>query len=63
VSTLLVTHDLSEAARLSDRIAVMRAGQLEQIGTAREVVKTPATPYVRALVERALSAWPAELLA
>ena len=63
VSSLLVTHDLSEAARLGDRIAVLRRGQLEQIGTAREVVKSPATPYVRDLVQRALSAWPAELLA
>lgn len=62
VSSLLVTHDLSEAARLGDRIAVLRRGQLEQIGTAREVVKAPATSYVRDLVQRALSAWPAELL-
>jgi osmoprotectant transport system ATP-binding protein len=62
VSSLLVTHDLSEAARLGDRIAVLRAGRIEQIGSAREVLKRPATPYVSDLVNRAMSAWPAELL-
>jgi osmoprotectant transport system ATP-binding protein len=55
VTTLFVTHDLSEAARLGDTIVVMRAGQVEQRGTMAELRDTPATPYVRALVERALA--------
>jgi osmoprotectant transport system ATP-binding protein len=55
VTTLLVTHDLGEAARLADSIVVMRAGQVEQSGTMAELRESPATPYVRALVERALA--------
>ena len=55
VTTLLVTHDLGEAARLADTIVVMRAGQVEQHGTMAQLRDTPATSYVRALVERALA--------
>jgi osmoprotectant transport system ATP-binding protein len=55
VTTLLVTHDLSEAARLGDTIVVMRAGHVEQRGTIAELREAPATPYVRALVARALA--------
>ncbi|MQA92298.1 MAG: ATP-binding cassette domain-containing protein [Gemmatimonas sp.] len=53
VSALLVTHDLHEAARLADRIAVLRAGRLEQIGRVADLVDTPATDYVRRLLEKA----------
>ena len=55
VTTLFVTHDLSEAARLGDTIVVMRAGHVEQHGTIAALRDTPATPYVRALVARALA--------
>ena len=51
VTSLLVTHDLFEARRLADRIAVMRAGRIEQIGTPHEVIDTPGTDYVARLVE------------
>ena len=51
VTCVLVTHDLFEARRLADRIAVMRAGQIEQIGTSHDVIDTPATEYVARLVE------------
>ena len=53
ITTLLVTHDLAEAARLADTIVVMRAGRMEQSGTMRELVDEPETNYVRALVSRA----------
>ena len=53
VTALLVTHDLFEAQRLADRIAVMRAGRIEHIGTPREIRQAPATDYVARLVERA----------
>src|SRR5437899_1621785 len=41
-----VTHDQEEALAMSDRIAVMNAGRVEQIGTPREVYEEPATPFV-----------------
>ena len=51
VTCVLVTHDLFEARRLADRIAVMRAGRIEQVGTPHDVIDTPATEYVARLVE------------
>jgi len=47
---LLVTHDLREAGRLADRIAVMRAGQIVQIGTLRTLRDAPAESYVGQLL-------------
>ena len=43
---VFVTHDLFEAVRLGDRIAVMNKGQIEQIGCAQELIETPATKFV-----------------
>jgi osmoprotectant transport system ATP-binding protein len=48
---VLVTHDLSEAFRLADRIGVMRGGKLLQIGLPAELAERPADPYVSALLE------------
>ena len=50
---VFVTHDLFEALRLGDRIAVMSAGRIEQIGTGRELLDAPATPLVRDLFQSA----------
>jgi osmoprotectant transport system ATP-binding protein len=55
-TALLVTHDLAEAARLADQIVVMREGRIEQAGSVRELQRSPASPYVRALFERAHAA-------
>ncbi len=44
---VFVTHDFDEAIRLGDRIAIMKDGQFEQVGTAEEIVADPATDYVR----------------
>jgi osmoprotectant transport system ATP-binding protein len=53
VTTLLVTHDLAEAARLADEVVVMRRGRIEQRGSMRNLVQSPATEYVGQLIERA----------
>jgi len=45
-TTLYVTHDQEEALVLSDRIGVMRAGRLEQVGTAHELYERPASAFV-----------------
>lgn len=50
VSFLLVTHDQEEALTLSDRIAVMRAGRVEQVGSPEEIYDSPATPFVAGFV-------------
>ncbi len=52
-AAVLVTHDLHEACLLADRIAVMRDGRIEQAAPPRELLAAPATPYVRALLDRA----------
>lgn len=44
---VFVTHDFAEAARLGDRIAIMRDGQLVQLGSAAEILLAPADDYVR----------------
>ncbi len=51
ITVLLVTHDLREAFELADEVAVMRAGGIEQVASPADVRGTPATPYVRALLE------------
>ena len=53
ITVLLVTHDLREAFELADEVAVMRAGRIEQVATPAELRATPATPYVRELLEKA----------
>jgi osmoprotectant transport system ATP-binding protein len=53
---LLVTHDLAEAARLADTIVVMQGGRIEQAGSAAELQRNPATPYVQKLFEQAKAA-------
>lgn len=47
---VFITHDLSEALRLGDRIALMRDGRVVQLGTPEEIVGSPADDYVRDFV-------------
>ena len=43
---VFITHDFDEAIRLADRIAIMKDGEIIQIGTPEELVLNPATDYV-----------------
>src|SRR6201992_3451703 len=46
VTTVLVTHDQAEALDVADRIAVLRHGRIEQVGSPTDVYDTPANPFV-----------------
>jgi len=48
---IFITHDLNEALRIGDRIALMKDGQIMQIGTGEEILTNPANQYVRDFVE------------
>ncbi|MCQ8190186.1 quaternary amine ABC transporter ATP-binding protein [Streptomyces rugosispiralis] len=48
---VFITHDLNEAMRLGDRIAVMRDGRIVQIGTAEDILVTPANDYVASFTQ------------
>ncbi|MFJ4409599.1 glycine betaine/L-proline ABC transporter ATP-binding protein [Streptomyces sp. NPDC088910] len=48
---VFITHDLNEAMRLGDRIAVMRDGRIVQIGTAQDILTEPADDYVASFVQ------------
>lgn len=50
ITFLYVTHDQEEALTMSDRLAVMNAGQIEQIGTPIEVYERPATEFVAGFI-------------
>lgn len=50
MAILLVTHDLSVAARMADRMAVMRHGRVVEQGAARDLFTAPRHPYTRALL-------------
>lgn len=51
MAVLFVTHDIAVAAEVATRVAVMYAGKIVESGTARAVLKTPAHPYTRGLIE------------
>src|SRR5208283_5305873 len=46
ITTLFVTHDQEEALEVADRVAILRAGSIEQIGTPEEIYDNPASPFV-----------------
>jgi ABC-type Fe3+/spermidine/putrescine transport system ATPase subunit len=52
ITTVFVTHDQVEALSLSDRIAIMNRGQLEQVGSPGEVYTCPATRFVQDFLGR-----------
>ncbi|MFD1039389.1 glycine betaine/L-proline ABC transporter ATP-binding protein [Virgibacillus byunsanensis] len=50
-TVLFITHDLDEALKLGDRIAIMKDGEIVQIGTAEEILENPANDYVSQFVK------------
>jgi osmoprotectant transport system ATP-binding protein len=51
LTTILVTHDMTEAFLLADRIAVMRDGALLQVATPKDLAASPANDFVKRLIE------------
>lgn len=51
LTVIMVTHDMIEALLMADRIAVMKKGEVLQIGTPRELINSPAHEYVKEIVE------------
>ena len=50
ITTIYVTHDQEEALTMSDRIAVMHRGRVEQVATPRGLYETPATAFVASFI-------------
>jgi len=50
LAVLMITHDLSTAARFADRICVMYLGRIVEEGPARQVIEDPQHPYTKALL-------------
>lgn len=50
-TVIFITHDLNEAMKLGDRIAMMRDGSIVQIGTAEDILNDPANDYVAAFIQ------------
>lgn len=48
---IFITHDLDEALRIGDRIAIMKDGEIIQIGTGEEILTNPANQYIKDFVE------------
>lgn len=48
---IMITHDLGVVAEMADRVAVMYAGQIVEIGTASQIFKNPKHPYTRSLLK------------
>jgi peptide/nickel transport system ATP-binding protein len=53
MSILLISHNLGLVARIAHRIAVMYAGQIVEVGAAKQVLESPCHPYTRALIRSA----------
>ena len=50
VTTILVTHDSEEACEVADRVAVMHEGRIAQIGTAADLLRETANPFLGAFL-------------
>lgn len=61
ITTIFVTHDQQEALAMADRVAVMKAGRVEQFDTPRVMYDAPATPFVAEFIGQ-MNQWPARLV-
>src|SRR6185436_9719142 len=61
ITFIFVTHDQEEALTMSDRIAVMNVGNVEQIGTPREIYDHPTSVFVAGFIGQA-NLWPVSLV-
>lgn len=52
ITAVFVTHDIAEALRLGTRVLVMAEGRIEQYGAPEDILRRPATPFVKRLVAR-----------
>ena len=50
ISVILITHDLALVAQIADRISIMYAGQIVEIGSSSDIYKNPKHPYTQALI-------------
>lgn len=57
---MFVTHDMDEAIKLADRIVILRAGEIVQVGTPDEILRQPANEFVEEFIgkERLLQSRP-----
>ncbi len=51
ITMIFITHDLGVVSRIADRVAVMYAGQIVEMGRTREILRDPQHPYTRGLLE------------
>jgi sulfate/thiosulfate transport system ATP-binding protein len=51
LTTVFVTHDQAEAMDVADRVAILDAGRIEQVGAPAELRERPATPFIQAFSE------------
>jgi len=52
---VFITHDLDEAVRIGNRIAILKDGKLIQVGTPQDILNNPADEYVNRFVQRRLA--------
>jgi peptide/nickel transport system ATP-binding protein len=50
ISVILITHDLALVSEIADKVAIMYAGQIVELGSAKDIYANPMHPYTKALI-------------